>query len=1039
MHTKRNSGIRGATALIVMVATALATVACQTSARDLHYKSDTRFDTQQQAGSAHVAVMSVGSWEDYQSTLQPTFSMDEKTALNSVVPSTQLLRQETQQALSLMLKLRSADLKLSEEQSKTKITDPENPDSNKDEEVEKSSSKTETTDASGLATPKGPALGTPGSLPSRKDVLDGPVDMDPFMRHAAAAALFQEVRLLNRYIRDAATRDGYRALVVRVQVNLMPAARNEPYDAYTTLSFFPPRAGATGPVLFANYGSSGVDIRSFMDNNKSLSSSLAGRLKSEVTAAISGEQRWLTSRTSADELWAVEGWEDVLKAWGNELAELVKGLENKQDTEAVTEPELATYAAMVEDIRIKLRAPIAKRNNTDVHPLEAKSEEWESAAENLDKLAIKLSSKDEKFAAQLLHVSGRLRDILLKESNNARKRATVIAAASGTLWAVTDDKWKGATGIDASIFSIVREFIAADANSDEKRLAARKRVFANAAEGEFVVEAARRLEAQLAGLTAEQITKLRNKNGADAATWLKDALLQIHQAVELIEQFHAKRQANAPIVVPLLVTDGMERSFGSRTTLVMQQYSLALAAMLKYFSAAGESTYQMQDMLATVGNDYNSLFSVARISENSVRVRIGAMLQSTAQFAMVPQNRYVTMLLLVPKEVEPGEKINMLSHTSFVDCKTGEELPVGEEPPTVWWKPRFTSYFEPRFKDSLRAMVLSNNFPGFVSEFKAALADLRNKYEANSGSVYEVTLPDLNPYARVPAEAYAEQLWSQIVNQLGRAPYSSTQLQVPPAGRGSELPTLAPGDKLTAFDDGSTGCVIILSDAPPLPGDSVYAELEVKWEKHNTTPKGSTRIPLTGLAARANGRIWSLRFPTLKKLVSGSKLLHDIVVEAGDNASLTLHVYGADITRPQKYEVNYTYASPQPPQPAVEVAANMQAILLEAGQSDAEVILSFAKGNAKAGIALRFEDDGTPATGFISAAKVARNTGIGDLPVTGQTVLIQPLMDGERITLQLKSLQPGTVVSITVTAHDQRQVEFRLPVRQKPAPAPKDK
>lgn len=1035
-----NSTVRNTIALVIMVLTALATVACQT-ARDLHYKADTRFETQQQAGSAHVAVISVGSWEDYQNAMQPNFSMDETKALASVVPSTQVLREETQQALSLLLKLRSADVKLSEEKSKNKITDPENPDGNKDEDVEKSGTKTETTDAGALGAPKGAVLGAPGSLPAKKDILDQPVDMDPFMRHAAAAALFQEVRLLNRYIRDAATREGYRALVVRVQVNLMPAARNEPYDAYTTLSFFPPRGDAGAPVLFANWGSSGAAM-SFLDDRAPLSQILA-RLSTvkDIRSALVNELDWLIRRKSTDELWQVEGWEDVLQLWGSKLAELSKKLEDKEpDVEVAEDKDLASYAGMVAAIRSKLTNPASNGK----HPLETDTAAWAAAAKQLDKLSLQLSPEDVAFASQLMKVSGRMHDILLEEGIKARQRAMVIAENGSSLWLVAPANVRGA-GIDEATFSTVREFVAATATDDSNRLSARKRAFANAAEGQFVIDTCLRLESQLANLNSDQAKKLSAKGSdVEAAYWVKRALLQIRLAVELIAEFHTKPQANAPIVVPLLVTDGMERSFGSRTTLVMQQYSLALSAMLKYFSAAGEVTSQFQDLLATVGNDYNSLFSVARISENSVRVRIGAMLQSTAQFAMVPQNRYVTMLLLVPKEVEPGEKINMLSHTSFVDCKTGEQLPVGEEPTTVWWKPRFASHFDPRFKDSLKAMALANDFPGFVSEFNAALADLRTRYENNDKSLHGLELKDLERDVRVPAEAYAEQLWSQIVNQLGRAPYASTQVQVPPLSRGSELPSRSEGDPLAAFDDGVTSCTVTLTDAPQIPLDTVYAELRVSWPNFKLglvdVPAGSSGIALTSLAARAGGKVWTLRFPSMKRTKVGVQTLHDIIVGVPNTKPASLDVwlvvYGENIAKPSKYRIRYTYAEPTASQPAVDALPNALAILLESGQSNTALMLDFPSALSDVSVTLRFENNGTATTGYIDGAKVSDNA---TATVVGQTVRFGSLSPKAKVTLDLKALQAETVVKIVISASGCRPAEFQLPVHQKQSPTPESK
>jgi hypothetical protein len=62
---------------------------------------------------------------------------------------------------------------------------------------------------------------------------------DPMLEYAAATALYQEVKLLNRYVADAALRRDYCAYVVRLQMSVVPFARHFPLDIYSNISFFP--------------------------------------------------------------------------------------------------------------------------------------------------------------------------------------------------------------------------------------------------------------------------------------------------------------------------------------------------------------------------------------------------------------------------------------------------------------------------------------------------------------------------------------------------------------------------------------------------------------------------------------------------------------------------------------------------------------------------------------------------------------------------------------------------------------------------------
>ncbi len=61
---------------------------------------------------------------------------------------------------------------------------------------------------------------------------------DPILQYTAATSLYQEVQILNRYIEDVATYKNKTAFLVRLQLQVLPYARNVPYDIYSVLGFF---------------------------------------------------------------------------------------------------------------------------------------------------------------------------------------------------------------------------------------------------------------------------------------------------------------------------------------------------------------------------------------------------------------------------------------------------------------------------------------------------------------------------------------------------------------------------------------------------------------------------------------------------------------------------------------------------------------------------------------------------------------------------------------------------------------------------------
>lgn len=158
-------------------------------------------ESQQEAGAINLAVTLVAPWEEYISALSPNFSLDAEGALQKAIPQTTVLEEKILDSLGASVRLGlSGQL-------------PEEPG----------------------AAPGAERAPTdfPG-VPEEKKT----VGKDPMLEYTVASALYQEVQLLNRYVTDAALRRDHKAYVVRLQVGVMPYARNQPYDVYITLAFF---------------------------------------------------------------------------------------------------------------------------------------------------------------------------------------------------------------------------------------------------------------------------------------------------------------------------------------------------------------------------------------------------------------------------------------------------------------------------------------------------------------------------------------------------------------------------------------------------------------------------------------------------------------------------------------------------------------------------------------------------------------------------------------------------------------------------------
>jgi hypothetical protein len=162
--------------------------------------------------STHLAVLSVKRWTEYRDELQPAFSLTADEALNRVLPESG--RTQDSAVSSVFAELEYGRSK----HGKTAAT-------------EASADNAGPADA-----PKVPSAGS--LLESKTDAaswLLAPLQKDPMLQYLAATALYQEVKLLNTYIRDAAISANHEAYIVRLQLSVFPKRRYEPYDIYATI------------------------------------------------------------------------------------------------------------------------------------------------------------------------------------------------------------------------------------------------------------------------------------------------------------------------------------------------------------------------------------------------------------------------------------------------------------------------------------------------------------------------------------------------------------------------------------------------------------------------------------------------------------------------------------------------------------------------------------------------------------------------------------------------------------------------------------
>ena len=215
---------------------------------------------QDEAAAVTVSTTLVAHWDDYVSVLAPNFTLKSgDEALKKVLPRTMAIEEKVLRMFGASLGISARDYEIERPDAKKKdenggtasttksnkdgdaneaeaedsetselnrdATDHDADDESEDEDTEDSESETATRPSA-------------ADLPGLSDEQFAVSEDDPMLEYLAATALYQEVQLLNRYIKDASLRRDYQPYVVRLQINVTPYARNMPYDVYATLSFF---------------------------------------------------------------------------------------------------------------------------------------------------------------------------------------------------------------------------------------------------------------------------------------------------------------------------------------------------------------------------------------------------------------------------------------------------------------------------------------------------------------------------------------------------------------------------------------------------------------------------------------------------------------------------------------------------------------------------------------------------------------------------------------------------------------------------------
>jgi hypothetical protein len=346
-----------------------------------------------------------------------------------------------------------------------------------------------------------------------------------------------------------------------------------------------------------------------------------------------------------------------------------------------------------------------------------------------------------------------------------------------------------------------------------------------------------------------------------------------------------------PQVIPLLVSDDIERASNSAAAENVRQLAGALNILAPYAQASG-NVNSVRDILQSLsGQNYDSTLSVGRDANNTLMVRIGAAYQTETDRSLlaklkgdptprslIGQNYDVATIVLVPKEyftvaATQDLRLSVVLNSDFRSTQDGSTLP-GRGPDTTvrdfeaaltnavrgvessdWFK----SYWLPaspaeKFDaaTSLVSFVQAGTFDQFIERF-CEIETMR----APSGTpppILRAPTP-ADPYTLQACEnntvnqRHAQVLWTRLAALLPDTQYASTEISLPFL---REL--VIPQQIVTLLDDGKSSMQAqIRTNATSLVANPVATAGLVGQRPDNTqffTPvlsKSSSFDPTTGI------------------------------------------------------------------------------------------------------------------------------------------------------------------------------------------------
>lgn len=339
------------------------------------------------------------------------------------------------------------------------------------------------------------------------------------------------------------------------------------------------------------------------------------------------------------------------------------------------------------------------------------------------------------------------------------------------------------------------------------------------------------------------------------------------QMIAASDRVHGTAAGYPPVTVyPLVIMDALETTNVGRTIQAIQQAALSLSAVLGNTGVNAQASGGTARSNAFVGLDKNSLITVGRINDSTVRIRLGAENSGSVGLALVPRVYNISLVVLTRWDDGGGPQINSLqaiTHTDFVAATGGRKLPTtfsGENlaesvRSLVWSYSTDSLTFSPAgcFPEApagkLPASDIRSDPPPPLSE-QLKTAYLRFLRAADKGDYQQVANCLGQPAINAAQEVAVRRMLAQLVELQAGSRYSTLEIAL------REEPKLRLPDsyQLVLYaDDGKQSTTAILRGGAGLDVRNLRAALAVAPKPSTAGKKAPAAAAKTALWLQASG------------------------------------------------------------------------------------------------------------------------------------------------------------------------------------------